>query len=260
MTDQERYLFDIQGFLTIPDALSPELLRLLNAILDERIAAEMKPDETTHRFGNLLSWGAPFRHLIDNARVLPYLESICGEQVRLDHVYCDVIRPPSNGDAVRGPIGTTLHGGGTPWDFGQYYAVRAGRIRCGLVVAAYNLADVAPNDGGFGCVPGSHKAEFPFPNEWRELATAPEFVRRVTGPAGTAVVFTEALTHGTLPWRGAGERRTVFFKYNPHCIAWNARPWDVPSIPDLTERQTAMLEAPNARYQGRKGPDGPLGD
>ncbi|HZP81290.1 MAG TPA: hypothetical protein VFB21_06615 [Chthonomonadaceae bacterium] len=42
-------------------------------------------------------------------------------------------------------------------------------MRNGLTVVAYNLKDVNPGDGGFGCVPGSHKSNLPFPSEWREL-------------------------------------------------------------------------------------------
>jgi hypothetical protein len=73
----------------------------------------------------------------------------------------------------------------------------------------------------------------------------------VTGPAGTAIVFTEAMSHGTLPWRGAGERRTLFFKYDPGAYAWGAAFYDRDRWPDLTERQRAILESPNARYRGR---------
>ena len=32
-------------------------------------------------------------------------------------------------------------------------------------------------------------------------------------------VFTEALTHGTIPWRGVAERRTCFYKFCPHAVA-----------------------------------------
>jgi hypothetical protein len=65
------------------------------------------------------------------------------------------------------------------------------------------------------------------------------------------VIFTEAMTHGTLPWRGAGERRTLFFKYDPGPYAFGAAYYDRDRWPDLTPRQRAILEAPNARYRGR---------
>ena len=44
MTDHDRYLFDLQGYLTIPDALGADQIRAMNALLDEHIAAEMAAD------------------------------------------------------------------------------------------------------------------------------------------------------------------------------------------------------------------------
>jgi ectoine hydroxylase-related dioxygenase (phytanoyl-CoA dioxygenase family) len=242
MTDQERYLFDLQGFLVVPDALAPDHVRELNAMMDEHIAAECPADMRTHRFGNLLRWGRAYLDLVDNPRITGYLEELLGPNFRLDHDYADVIR------SGKGPIGTRLHGAGTPFDPAQYYRFHNGRMYNGLSVVAYNLRDVHPGDGGFACVPGSHKSNCRFPDEWRELEEAQPFVARVTGPA---VIFTEALTHGTLPWNGRDERRTIFYKYSPHPISWSARYYDPEEYDGLTERQRAILEPPNARYGGR---------
>ena len=247
MDEGQRYLFDLQGWITIPDALDRDQLSALNAIFDEHVAGEVPVDASSWRFGDVLEWGPDWLNLIDNERTIPTLEAILGAGYRLDHDYADLIR------RGKGPIGTRLHGGATPFDAGQSYGVHDGQIRSGLVVVAYNLRDVNPGDGGFAGVPGSHKASFALPEDWKELEVDPprSFVTPVTGPAGTAIVFTEAMSHGTLPWRGAGERRTVFLKYNPHPIAWSARFYDRSRFPDLTPRQRAILEPPNARYGGR---------
>lgn len=247
MDERQRYLFDLQGWVTIPDAIGRDQLASLNAVFDEHVAAAVAADATSHRFGDVIEWGPDWLNLIDNERVLPTLEAILGAGFRLDHDYADLIRRD------KGPIGTRLHGGATPFDAGQSYAVRDGQIRSGLVVVAYNLRDVNPGDGGFAGVAGSHKSKFALPEDWKELDVDPPrlFVTPVTGPAGAAIVFTEAMSHGTLPWRGAGERRTVFLKYNPHPIAWSARFYDRSRFPDLTPRQRAILEPPNARYGGR---------
>jgi hypothetical protein len=129
-------------------------------------------------------------------------------------------------------------------------------MRNGLTVVAYNLKDVHPGDGGFGCVPGSHKSNLPFPKEWREMSedhpAVQPFLQRVTGPAGTALLFTEALTHGTLPWRGKDERRTVFMKYSPHPLSWAVPAYDPDEYSDLTDAERGRLEGPNARYEGRR--------
>ena len=69
MTDHDRYLFDLQGYLTIPNALDADQLSAMNALLDAHIAAEMTPDDSTHRFGGMLRWGQPFLDVIDNPRV-----------------------------------------------------------------------------------------------------------------------------------------------------------------------------------------------
>ena len=242
----EKYLFDLQGFITVPNAVPTDQLAALNAILDEQIEAKCEPDMRTHRFSENLPWGKPYTDLIDNPRVTPYLDAIIGEEKwRLDHVYLDLIR------AGKGPIGTRLHGGGSPFRSSQYYRFEDGEMRNGLSVVAYNLADVGPMDGGFGCVPGSHKSNYAFPNDWREMEELSPIVQRITGPAGTAIIFTEALTHGTLPWTADHERRTLFLKYSPHSTSWSADYYDADDFEGLTERQRAILEPPNDRYDYR---------
>ena len=60
----------------------------------------------------------------------------------------------------------------------------------GLTTVMWALVDHGPGQGGFGCVPGSHKADEELP-EW----VPPEWVREVPVAAGSVLLFTEALTH-----------------------------------------------------------------
>lgn len=246
MNEQERFLFDLQGYLVVPNALSATDVAHLNAAMDTAIAQETDREMQTHRFGRLLSRGTTYHFLIDHPQITPYLEELLGPNFRLDHEYADVIR------TGKGPIGTTLHGGATPFDPAQYFHYQNGRMYNGLTVVAYTLKDVLPGDGGFACVPGSHKSNYPFPSAWYELEEPHPCVQRVTGRAGTAIIFTEALTHGTLPWHGADERRTVFLKYSPHPVSWSARYYNADELEGLTDRQRAILEPPNARYATRE--------
>ena len=241
MTDHERYLFDLQGYLTLPNALDANEVGALNEIVDAHIAGLPNQDWSMHRFLGLLGWGAPFRNLIDHPKCLPYMQETVSPKVRLDHTYLDIIRPNHV------PGGQVLHTGGVmPQSYSVY---QGGRFYNGLSAVAINLMDVNPGDGGFGCVPGSHKSNVSIPEEWMQLDEDPEpFVKRVTGPAGTVVIFTEALTHGTLPWTGSAERRTVFYKFSPHTFGWIQPYPDGQDIDGLTDQQRELLQPPSARY------------
>jgi hypothetical protein len=254
MNRSEQYFFDVNGYLTVRDALTPEQVAGLNAQIDERIAEHDEPDAPQLGFSHCLGWRGAMVDLIDNPRIEPYLDALLGPPPyarddsgpfhRLDHTYATVLRPHAPDAGA-----WHLHGGNTPFDPGQFYHVSEGRMYNGLVVIAYNLTDVGEHDGGFGCVPGSHKANFRIPPDWNDLRKSNPIARAVTGPAGSAVVFTEALSHGTLPWHGQHERRTVFFKFNAFCTAFSGRYLDQAAMPwpELNERQRAILEPPHAR-------------
>ncbi len=238
MNELERYLFDLQGFLVVENALTASEIAALNELLDQQIAQVDEPGKPCFRFDSLLSWGSPFRSLIDNPRITPYLVDLLGSRFRLDHDYVHIIRQGN------GPIGSSLHGGATPFDPCQYYIYKNGQMYNGLTAVAYNLTDVNHNEGGFGCIPGSHKSNLPLPNEWRDLEKPLACVQAIAGKAGTAIIFTEALTHGTLPWTGQHERRTLFYKYSPHPSAWARYYYNLDDYPDLTEAQRQILKTP----------------
>ena len=50
MTEKERYLFDLQGFLVVPNALSPETVDRLNQVMDKKVTESCATDMRTHRF------------------------------------------------------------------------------------------------------------------------------------------------------------------------------------------------------------------
>lgn len=255
VTDEERYLFDLQGFLVIPDAIDDDALVAINALIDEQLA-DADPTAPAVKFGEgggqVLGWGTPFLDLVDNPRITPYLEEFVDPYFRLDHEYIHVLRPRAG--SLTGTFSSaTLHGGGTPFDASQYYRFSEGRIWSGLTVVAYYLRDVKPGEGGLACVPGSHKSSFELPEHLKTLdGELPSWIVPVPAPAGTAVIFTEAQAHGTLPWLGAGERRTAFYKYSPHAVSWSWRYYDPERYGDMTERQRAILEPPNGRSPKRR--------
>lgn len=119
----------------------------------------------------------------------------------------------------------------------------------GLLVVALELLDVGPGDGGFGCCPGPHKSNIDFPTEWRNVHDDPDAVlpractRTVPAKAGTAILFTKALVHQTMPQK-RGERRTIFFKFSPAAMAWSGDLFDPAEYEGLTEREKTILAPP----------------
>ena len=239
------YLLDLQGYLVIEDALSASELATLNDILDrQRLPA---PEEGEHaRFGHapagagFLQWGKPLCDLLDHPRVLPILRQTLGDHFRLDRLFGTVGRVgwgELHADyGVMSPNSQSVAG--------EYFHVPRHEITDGFLVVAWNLVDTGPEQGGFCCVPGSHKSNFRLP---RKIFDDPENSSQVvipSAPAGSALLFTEALTHGATAWWGRHQRRTLLYKYCVSHLAW--RPGAVEPPPDttLTPRQRNLLRRP----------------
>ena len=261
MNDDERYLFDLNGYLVLRQVLDAGEVAELNAGIDhhgealnEREGSLAGGSEalagTSHRkdLGGMLGWERPwcepFRRLLVHPVVKPFLEAILGRGYRLDH-------GPGLIAMDRGCEGGTLHGGGVERaDMSEPYFFKADRIYTGLTVVEYLLADEGPGDGGVAVVPGSHKANLPCPRSMKDWERYQEHVVEVNGKAGDAVIFTETLTHGTLPWTAAHERRALLYKFSPGCLAYGAgvhRAVYPDYVADMTEEEREVMEAPHIR-------------
>ncbi|MGH9123499.1 MAG: phytanoyl-CoA dioxygenase family protein, partial [Acidimicrobiales bacterium] len=186
----DRYRFDLQGYLVFDDVLDRHEVAHLRSVID---AQGLPPADDTigrQRFGHdgqLFAWDRAFCDLIDHPVAVAALADLIGPYVRLDHAYGITMRPHSSG------LG--LHGPGEPFDASQYYVHRMGAMRSGLLTFTWSLVDTRQGDGGFGCIPGSHKANEPLPRGAESLLV------EVPQKAGSLLVFTEALMHCTVPWR-----------------------------------------------------------
>ena len=128
-------------------------------------------------------------------------------------------------------------------------------IHSGLTAVAFELEDTTPNGGGFGCIRGSHKTADSVPAAWRDLsAGVPPIVHRVSVPARSAIIFSEAVEHGTLPWAAAGcPRVTIFCKFTPCCEAYSGEqsyfpPREFLPADRLGGRTAAMLSPPPPEF------------
>jgi hypothetical protein len=227
-TEKERYRFDLDGYLVVRGALARAQVDELNSAIDRHDL------DSVPRAEYFLELDAAFRELLVNPRIVPYLGEWLGEGFRLDHYYALF--------AEAGEGRLQLHGGSTPYDPGQYYHVRNGRIYSGQTVVSYALTPV-PAGSGFACIPGSHKSEFSCPSDVVDLADR-SFLTTVEVDPGDAVIFTEALTHGTLPWAAEHKRRTLLYKYSPFHMTWLHPCWPDELLAACTPEQRELLEPP----------------
>jgi hypothetical protein len=185
------FLFDLQGYLLLMNVLTSVEVAALNTIADQKFARS--PTDVGERTApSVLLWGEAYINLLDHPRIAPYLHGILGPRFRLDHDYGIFMQ---KGDC-RGP----LHGGAGGMD-DWWYSCREGVIRNGLCTLIYFLTPAQAGEGGFCCLPGSHKSQFlsAIPSEVRHFQRSAPYVVQPPVEAGDAVLFTEALVHGTMP-------------------------------------------------------------
>jgi ectoine hydroxylase-related dioxygenase (phytanoyl-CoA dioxygenase family) len=237
MTQIERYLFDVRGFLVRRGVLDEREVATLNAAVDALRLPPAGPTIQSQRFTDHLATSPAFVGLLDHPAIFEVVTEVCGSTLRLDHSYGIVMGSRTSG------LG--LHGGGTPFDPAQFYVVNDGRIHCGLVAVEWVLVDHPPGAGGFTCVPGSHRASFRVPADLPADASVD-----VPMAAGDVVVFTEALVHGTRPWQAPYERRALVYKYSPGNSSWGKDERLAPELaPMLSERQRLLFEPPYVAYR-----------
>ena len=232
MDEYEKYLFDLNGYLVLEDVLTPGEVAACNEAIDQNSdSIRRRPDQRSRAGGSkalqgkirgdligMLAWPkpwcVPFRDLLSHPRVMDCMLELLGDSFRLDHLYGIVMD--------KGTEGFTLHGGGTKRNsFVHFYGFVNGRMRSGLTVVSWALTDCGPGDGGFMCIPGSHKSNYPLPRDIARLEKDAGVVKQVPVKAGSVIIFTEALAHGTMPWKADHERRSVLYKYTPGSIAQN---------------------------------------
>jgi hypothetical protein len=250
MTDEERYLFDLQGYLVLRDVIDPDHLARLNAEM-ERIEAMDEAEYPGHAHLNnprtpshlnitdVLEFGEAFYPLIDHPRVLPRVAEMVGAPFRLNHAY--LISRWGGGY-------TGFHLGGTPLVSCCQFRYHNGGFFCPLVKVVYPLLDCGPGDGCFAVIPGSHKSNFlrPYGGHPDEIPCKVPVPAR----AGDAILFTEALCHGSMVNTSGRRRRTLYYAYSVKYMSnWNDGP-QVFTFSDelrsrLSERQRALVKEPS---------------
>ena len=145
-----------------------------------------------------LNWGQAFCDLLDHPAIMPVLRLRLGDAFRLDRLYGMIMRRGMAYGSLHADYGATATNENVAP--GEYYAFRRGQIYEGFIVVAWALTDSGGEHGGFCCVPGSHKSHYKLPPQISQNHHESPHVVTPPMPAGSVILFSEALTHGTARW------------------------------------------------------------
>jgi ectoine hydroxylase-related dioxygenase (phytanoyl-CoA dioxygenase family) len=277
MTEAEKYLFDLNGYIIIRNVLTPEEIKEVHNIIDKRQAGmiERSEDNPSLRnavkgtkfygsgtgrkdLGGVLEWGPEskvFKSILAHPRLVPLFHGILGKGYRMDHLPFIIAQD-------KGAEGFQLHGGTVDCNTGMYnpelaYTCHNGIPRSSLLGVNVMLTDHDPGFGGFCVVPGSHKSNFKMPPGMVDGEAHSEFIQQPATKAGDVVLFSEGTVHGAMAWTAETQRRVCLYRFAPATNVYgrsyftNDGKWPEKMYEDLDDAQRAVLEPPYANRLDR---------
>jgi hypothetical protein len=211
MSDYDKFLFDLKGFLVIPGVLTEEEIRTVRE--HTKIYVKDPDSLPTHHRAPI---AGPAEFLINHPRVMGILQEVIApsrEHIRLESVFISCRSDKNNGNQWR------PHVGGTNLHPSFSYRFHNGRIYSAMTRIVWELNEVKKGQGGTCLVPGSHKANLASAQDgtWPEQADQPDSgVWETYGcPPGSLVVFSEGVRHTRADWTNPENPRcAILMAYN----------------------------------------------
>lgn len=208
---EDKFLFDLQGYLLLREVLSKEECERYREVLhtleqseyeDAGMAArgtkELKRANQV-RLNGIVRLDPAFDSLIDHPRILPYLQEFVGDP-QLINTWSIT--------KFKGAVHSGWHRGITTSD----YVCKDGEIRSRMFNTVYFLTDNGPEDGCVVGLPGSHKSSFDLKFDDYDGLELPGSMP-ITGKTGDVLLFSECVVHNGLLKTTDGERSNLYFNY-----------------------------------------------
>jgi hypothetical protein len=224
MTDEQKFFFDLRGWILLPSVLTPEEI--------EEMKAEVYG-------GAKQGYGGSLQKLLDHPAVSGVLTEILADPGFLsDDFYsfrCEnsfiTVRPPGWRKTDRNDTGMPHVVRPPQQANAMRYQVAGNKMYAGLTRVVWELEEVKTGHGGTSFLSGSHKAHFNYggPNPyapnisdspWEDSMRA--MMEDYSCPAGSVVVFTESLIHAANDWTNPDNARCAVFNcYNSLWAQWH---------------------------------------
>lgn len=237
-SEMEDYLFDLRGYIVIPNAIDKSLIDKINQLVNRYVLLETNQwkgyvhHRSKNEIQNIMEAGDPFEHLIDHASYIDHLTRYVGgdDGLFIDEAFVNVRE--SGGS-------TPLHSGAHKRRIRTQFRFHNNQFRCGQINMLLALNDIGSGDGATMVIPSSHKSNLLHPSfqspqtrsSLEEVAGAIE----VHLQAGDVLLFVDCMAHGSAIKRTLGERRILIYRYGPH---WGHNRYGYQSSEELLARLT----------------------
>ncbi|MFT5369162.1 MAG: ectoine hydroxylase-related dioxygenase (phytanoyl-CoA dioxygenase family) [Candidatus Latescibacterota bacterium] len=254
--EKEFYFWELNGYLVLRGVMDSAWLQAANEAVDTFEDKIVVGEELSRGFEALAGTGRPtlgglltlpdpycepFRQMVSHPVVQHRINWMGGSGARMSG--------PTAFCSVQGTSGHSLHDSGEPMYPPMGYQFQNGRSYSEAVTVTWQLRDVAPDMGGFACVPGAHKAKYEMPPGVRACDDHMGLVKQLVMKAGDVLFFADgAMTHGTTAWKNPIPRRGVLIKYSSRSFhrsggemahPWNR--WGDDLVAGMTDAQLAVM-------------------
>jgi hypothetical protein len=214
--------FERQGFLSVPDALTPTQISAFNREIDNYL--KQFPEEWIYfdaslvQTVNVLPRTSTFDAAIENGVTLDVLRSLLGEGISFEEFSVMIRYPTSRTSDIKS------------WhrDITRDYERRKEIQAISLI---YYLTDVTKTDHCFSIIPETHNRLV----DYRPDDVVPGMEHDLLGPAGTAVLFHARCLHSGKLKSTSRERRTLHVYYS---CSDQARTSEWSDIPERLHRKS----------------------
>lgn len=204
ITERERAALDRDGYLVLPEILSPAQIAAARERMDEilaeegdRAGLEVHQEAGTERLADLVNKGSVFDVTFTHPRVLAGIAHVLQGDLRLSSLNARFAKP---GEGLQG-----LHA-----DWGRLENPDEFQV-CNSI---WLLDDFTERNGATRVVPGSHRFGSRLPSDEMDDPSAPHPQERLLlAPAGTVVVFNSHTWHGGTLNRTDARRRAMHAYY-----------------------------------------------
>lgn len=237
MTQDQKFLFDLRGWIVLPAVLTDAQTDACKRHLEGMAAdpPKLPPHERN-------TYSGPCQELLDHPALVAVLREIIAPDltgpewtpVELKDRDAEARKPSlaygfrcdNSFHMVRRagqPLPLGAHNGGPAMGPSHHYQFVNGRIFSPATRVVWELNEVQKDGGGTPFLSGSHKSNYNVPPAFQRRGA--EGWESYACPAGSVVIFSENVCHGSAAWTDPRQpRMAIFNHYTHYCMRFHRTP------------------------------------